>query len=119
MAKYEDPRDKCDTTSLYDIAGEQYDEAHAAMLKDHRWGEWVAVFHPRFTGQIIGYVRLKENEWFVEKDGEVEGPWDTLTTCKKIAKAKRATKVEAGIYKANGYVMFTRANALTAIGRDV
>jgi hypothetical protein len=101
-------------TSLYaDVAGSdmaRYDEARAAMREPpHRFGEWAAVFHPKWD-QIVGYVRLNPSDWYRLSDaGEVEGPFDM----KRRAWPGKCRKVGPGVYVAAeaGWTVFTRANA--------
>jgi hypothetical protein len=100
--------------SLFTVAGsmEEYEAASAAMLKPpHRWGEWVAVFHPKWD-QIVGYVRLNPKDWYrLADDGTVEGPFDM----KRRAWPGKTSKVAAGVYRVDeaSMTIFTRDQAET------
>lgn len=102
-----------DEQSLYSVAGDEYDEAYKAMLKPpHRWGEWAAVFHPRFAGQIIGYRRLRPKDWFTLNDetDEVTGPWPTKRHALYSLRLKTSQKTKtSGLYTAGEHhIVFTR-----------
>lgn len=105
--------DGVDEQSLWRITGETalYDEAVAAMLKPpHRWGEWAAVFHPTFKGQIIGYRRLRPKDWFTagKDSGEITGPWPTKRHALYSLRLKKARTVESGVYETDDHYVFTR-----------
>ena len=105
--------DGIDEQSLYSIAGEDYDEAYAAMLvAPHRWGEWAAVFHPRFAGQIVGYRRLRAKDWstFNDATDEVTGPWPTKRHALYSLRLKTSQKTKtSGVYTAGDHhIVFTR-----------
>lgn len=89
---------------------EEYEAATEAMIKDGKYGEWHAVFHPR-SDQIVGYRRERGNEWFIRTGGEINGPFSTKKLCLAVVKGKSATKVEAGIYLHNDSTIFTRDKA--------
>jgi SLT domain-containing protein len=109
--------DGIDEQSLYNVAGEQYDEAAAAMAKaPHRWGEWAAVFHPRFAGQIVGYCRLRPKDWFTlnAETDEVTGPYGTKRHALYSLRSKTSRIVRSGVYAvgdSNEMLVFTRDRA--------
>lgn len=103
-----------DEQSLYRIAGDEYEAAYAAMAKPpHRWGEWAALFHPRFKGQIVGYRRLRPKEWFTfgKDSGEIAGPWPTKRHALYSLRLKSARTVESGVYETDEHYVFTRDRA--------
>jgi hypothetical protein len=94
------------------VRSEEYEEALAAVARPpYRYGEWEAVFHPRFSGQIVGYAKDNPKEWFVRHGEEIKGPFDTKKLCLAVVGGKTATKVEAGIYLHNDSTIFTRDKA--------
>lgn len=104
---------RIDERSLFRIAGEEYEQAYAAMLKPpHRWGEWVAVWHPRWQ-QIVGYARLRPKDWFTFgiDSGEIAGPWPTKRHALYSLRLKSAAKVESGVYQTDEHYVFTRDRA--------
>lgn len=105
-----------DERSLYRVAGDDYEEAFEAMARPpHRWGEWVAVFHPRFEGQIVGYTRLRPTDWFCVPEGgsieNVEGPFPTKKLILSKLRQTTSEKVRTSVYRAAGHLIFTRAVA--------
>jgi len=101
-----------------------YDEAVLAMVAEGCWTgpngvTYEALFHSSFDDMIVGYRKLREKDWFTERDGEVAGPFRTKRLCIRNAGAKRSEIVRAGHYIANGTNIFTRDMAEQVIGRAV
>ena len=100
-----------DERSIAKVAGDQYDEATAAILASGRWGDWVAVQHPRFN-QIVGYRRLRQKDWFtVNEANEVGGPFKVKRHAVTSLGATKAKTVEPGVYAVGDTLIFTRDKA--------
>ena len=94
------------------VPWEEYDEATDAISRPpYRYGEWVAVFHPRGGDQIVGYAREREGDWFIRTGSQIQGPFDTKKLCLAVVRGKSATKVEAGVYLHNDSTIFTRGKS--------
>jgi hypothetical protein len=95
---------------------DRYEEACRALASPpHRWGEWVAVFHPKFDGQIVGYRRLRRKDWFLLPEGgrvdEVVGPYATKGAILRMLGFKTSKQVQSGVYTVEGWILFTRDRA--------
>lgn len=91
-------------------AAAHYDRAVKAVKKTGRYLEWLAVRSP--LGQVLGYRRANPKEWFYrEKDGRIEGPFDTKKLILHALRAKGASKVDTGIYAHGDTILFTRDRA--------
>lgn len=110
-----------DERSLFRVAGEYYEEAVAAMAAPpHRWGEWVALFHPNEGwDQIVGYRHLDPKHWFTVPEGggleDVQGPFAMKRRALVAVGATSSKSVAAGHYRAKGHIVFTRDNALEVL----
>jgi len=105
-----------DEQSLWRLTGSSpvYEEAWAALSKPpYRWGEWVAVFHPTFAGQIVGYRRLRPKDWFTFNldTGNIRGPFPTKRHGLRAIRESSSSTVEAGVYLTAGHYVFTRDKA--------
>lgn len=93
-----------------------YAEAHAAMLATGQWGPYRMVHHSLKSGYRIhtGYRYARPTDWFTTtREGEVEGPYPSKRIILHKHRVKTAQKQASGIYKIDGYLLFTRANAQT------
>ena len=96
-----------------------YDAATKAILLTGKWKEWETVTGP--GGQILGYRRLRPNDWFIRDDetGEVKGPFPTKRLCLATVRAKSGTKISTGVYATEGSTLFTRAQSKAVLGMEV
>jgi hypothetical protein len=93
------------------------DRAQRAIVKTGRWKEWEAVKRP--TGQIIGYRKLRDGDWFVvDNNGCFEGPFKTKRLCLAKLRVKSATKIDSGIYQAGDNRICTRARLDDVLSSD-
>jgi hypothetical protein len=96
-----------------EAASGQYTEAVKAVLSTGKYGEWHTVTNDH--GQILGYRRLNPKEWFTfgKDSGEIGGPFPTKRLTLSALRAKKAAKVEGGIYETEEHYVFTRDRAET------
>ena len=95
-----------------------YHEAHAAMVKNHRWGEYGMVFHTTKSGGRlhVGFRFANPKDWFkLGDDGHVDGPFSTKAVILRRLCVKTSKTVDSGIYLAKDedqeYTLFTRDRA--------
>lgn len=98
-----------------------YKQAERAIARTGKWKDYEAVKNEQ--GQILGYRKLRAGDWFVARkvndQWNVEGPFQTKRLCLAVVKEKKASYVTTGVYEAGGAILFTRENAVAAIGREV
>jgi len=92
--------------------------ATTAILSEGEWKGWEVVRRP--TGQVIGYRKLREGDWFIRNDETraVEGPFATKRLCLATVRERSGTKVGTGVYKAGNYTLFTRAQQDAVLGKE-
>lgn len=70
------------------------------------------IYHPRFTGQIIGWRILNPKEWFARRpDGEVSGPYPTKKRAMRTFRVGSTSRLDTGHYAGEDVEFFTRAKA--------
>lgn len=96
-----------------------YKTATRAIVRDGKWKSWEVVRRP--SGQVIGYRKLREGDWFIRDDetGAVQGPFATKKLCLSIVREQTGTKISPGVYTAGGSTIFTRAQSKAVLGEEV
>jgi hypothetical protein len=93
-----------------------YAEACQSMLDTGAWREYRLVYFALRSGYKIhvGYRFARPTDWFtVTREGVTEGPYKSKRIILRKHRVRTAQKQASGIYKIDGYLLFTRANAET------